>query len=90
MVDMDAYMETFPDRRPKFMGSTSDGRTWVSDCTCSVCNQRRKTSEVKKSTAIFNAYQGLPPKTMDKLEDEQYLLLPSQIYAYVFRTRTWG
>ncbi|KAF2438970.1 P-loop containing nucleoside triphosphate hydrolase protein [Karstenula rhodostoma CBS 690.94] len=62
MVDMDAYFEASPDKRPVAMPNTLDSRTWVSDCTCSV---------------------------KDKLNDDQYLLLPSHVYAYVFRTRTW-
>jgi hypothetical protein len=89
MVDMDAYFEASPHMRPVVMGNNSDSRTWVSDCTCSVCANKRDLV-AEKETAIFENFESLPPKTRDELDDEQYLLLPSHVYAYVFRTRTWG
>ncbi|KAL1605010.1 hypothetical protein SLS60_004553 [Paraconiothyrium brasiliense] len=89
MVDMDAYLEAFPGRRCVIMASSSDKRTWVSDCTCSVCAHNRDMAADKKTT-VFEDYDSLPPKTRDELDAEQYLLLPSHVYAYVFRTRTWG
>jgi len=90
MVDMDAYYEAFPGKRPGIMSSTSDARTWVSDCMCPVCNQKREEDKQVKQTTLFEDFEGLPPKTLDELNDDQYLVLPSKIHAYVFRTRTWG
>lgn len=94
MVDMDAYFEAYPGRRPVIMANNSDSRTWVSDCTCSVCSHNRdkekeREKEKEKNSSLRN-FESLPPKTVDELDDEQYLLLPSYVDAYVFRTRTWG
>lgn len=88
MVDMDAYFEDFRETRPLVLSSDSDSRTWISDCTCSVCNRRRDQSKENKS-AIFSDFDGLSPKTIEELSDQHYFLLPSNLYAYVFRTRTW-
>ncbi|KAF2258988.1 P-loop containing nucleoside triphosphate hydrolase protein [Lojkania enalia] len=89
MVDMDAYYEAFPQSRPMHMDSTVDTRTWISDCTCSVCNQRQDAKLNNPETVLFEDYQDLAPKVRDDLEEDQYLLLPGRIYAFVFGTRTW-
>lgn len=89
MVDMDAYFEAFPDARPATISSSADSRIWVSDCPCPVCTNRRDAASGRKTTP-FERFVELPPKTRNELQDDQYLLLPSHVYAYVFRTRTWG
>jgi hypothetical protein len=92
MIDSDAYYEQFVHRRPLLMDSKSDSRSWVSDCTCSVCSVRRGAG-LEQSKAPFEDYTEYPRQTgvLDRaLRMEQFLLLPKYVQAYVFRTRTWG
>lgn len=90
MVDMDSYYEQNLNEFPLAMTLAEDCRSWISDCTCHVCNNRRKNDMSSKTRGIWDDYEKLPPKTRDDLSDHQYLLLPKIIKAYVFRTRTWG
>jgi hypothetical protein len=75
---------------PTFMDTTKDMASWVSDCTCHVCNNRRKASEVTTNKLAFAKFHEIFPEDVDELDDETYYLLPPTIYAYVFKTRTWG
>jgi hypothetical protein len=90
MVDMDAYYADDADNVPDLMDPTTDVRAWISDCTCSVCSSRRDVVADKRIT-LFSDYEiYFKNKPEFKLQDHQYLLLPRSIWAYVFRTRTWG
>ena len=64
-------------------------RTFFTDCTCPVCEQRRVTGE-RKVLALFEDYNGLSPTETDELEVHQYLLCPFEMPAFVFKTRAWG
>ena len=90
MIDMDSYYEQSPGKLPVTMTLVEDSRAWISDCTCRVCNNRRKNDMSSKTSGIWDDYEYLAPKTCDDLTDHQYLLLPKTISAYIFRTRTWG
>jgi hypothetical protein len=92
MVDMNAFYEQNPHRRPEHMDEKSDIRGWISDCTCPVCSGRREAKS-DQAISMFADYTILPK--VDKqwdygLEDHRALLLPGQVWAYVFRTRSWG
>jgi hypothetical protein len=91
MIDVDAYYEENRYMIPELMDTKSDSRSWVSDCTCPVCSGRRE-DQADNSTAIFGDYTIYTdrPGFDIELSDMQYLLLPGHVWAYVFRTRTWG
>jgi len=88
MVDMEGYFED-PSvvERPLFLDNT-DCRNWLSDCRCAVCKARGK--EDRDTQPLFDEYNSISPSDYDDLTPHQYLLCPSQIPAFVFRTRTWG
>lgn len=89
MTDMDAYYAENPISRPTLMGHSADKRTWISDCTCSVCSHRRDNN-MEKSSAPFESIYAIYPKNDQILKDLQAFLLPNKIWAYAFRTRSWG
>lgn len=72
-----------------------DIREWISDCSCFVCKSRKSSKAYDEySMARFNSIK-MTRKLPSCCEQETvfemlvYLLLPSTIPAYVFRTRTW-
>ncbi|KAI6579755.1 hypothetical protein MCOR04_005946 [Pyricularia oryzae] len=92
MTDIEAYIESesFDPAR----AVVGDIREWVSDCSCSVC----KTGKSRRLAGGFSAakYDQLdlsdrfPTGDLETKKDlVAYLLLPEEIPAYVFRTRTW-
>jgi hypothetical protein len=88
MCDLDAFYTSSPAVIPGLIETTTDIRTWVSDCICSVCSERRDANAGTKSH-IFEDFQMIFVDGRE-LQDHQYMLMPSSIHAYVFRTRTWG
>jgi hypothetical protein len=66
----------------------SDHRDFVSDCPCHICNDNE--NEKVQKTAIFDKYDNITRKNCHTLTDHQYFLCAKQIYAFVFKTRTWG
>lgn len=66
-----------------------DLRGWQSDCSCTVC-QQRKTRSDKPIVSLFENYQWFSPSEIETLTDHQYMLCPLEIPAFVFRTRVWG
>jgi hypothetical protein len=65
----------------------SDHRDFVSDCPCHICNENK--NEKAQKTGIFDGYDNITKKR-PTLTDHQYFLCAKQIYAFVFKTRTWG
>jgi hypothetical protein len=72
---------------PKLMDN-SDHRDFVSDCPCHICNENK--NEKAQKTVVFDNYDKITPKNRSTLTDHQYFLCAKQIYAFVFKTRTWG
>ncbi|KAF2143197.1 uncharacterized protein K452DRAFT_247570 [Aplosporella prunicola CBS 121167] len=69
--------------------SGTDIRNWASDCTCPVCRRRESDSE-KTVTSLFEDYDLIVPETFEgNLTDHQFMLLPSYMRAFVFKTRSW-
>lgn len=88
MVDMEAYHQTYPDQVPEDMGE-NDIRNWASGCSCEVCRYREREEILSEaSSPKFLTYGGLPKNT--GWEDHELMLLPPEVAAYAFRTRTWG
>ncbi|KAH8900654.1 P-loop containing nucleoside triphosphate hydrolase protein [Thozetella sp. PMI_491] len=64
-----------------------DLRDYVSECRCRVCSSRNKV-DIKKSR-VFEDYCDISREDDPELTDHQYLLCPSTITVFVFKTRTW-
>jgi hypothetical protein len=88
MVDMKTFYAENPQRIPVLSGTT-DCRNWISNCTCPVCMKSKRAQETKLSP-LFGDYNSITLESWDMLSRHQYLLLPKEIKAFVFRTRTWG
>ena len=98
MVDMKSYYSDIDSKlaeptKPK-VTLLAPEKTWVTECACSVCRERKeRNSESARELAIFGNYHGIYPEDMDddeKLSPHQSFLLPPHIWAFVFKTRTWG
>jgi hypothetical protein len=66
----------------------SDHRDFVSDCPCHICSESK--NEKLQKTAIFDRYDNITPKNQPTLTNHQCFLCAKQVYAFVFKTRTWG
>lgn len=88
MTDMQEHYAADYDSRPRVLDS-SDLRRWTTDCNCAVCKQRSINLETGMRS-IFEDYQSATPVDDPELSDHEYLLCPSQVPAFVFKTRTWG
>jgi len=72
---------------PKLMDKT-DHRDFASDCRCHTCNDNK--NEMEQKTPIFDHYDRITRKDSPALTNRQYLLCPKKVWAFVFKTRTWG
>ncbi|KAH9227104.1 hypothetical protein K456DRAFT_1902670 [Colletotrichum gloeosporioides 23] len=86
MVDIDAYHLARPEHQPTAMGD-EDIRHWTSKCVCDICQRRQDDGFESRRVPLFIDF-GSIEKT-GKLHDHELLLLPSQVMAYAFRTRSW-
>lgn len=92
MVDMEKYY-TEIDRKngtptiPVVTHLTPE-KSWVTDCSCIVCWRRKEESSTTEEA--FGEYHGIYPGDKDTLTPHQLFLLPAIIWAFVFKTRTWG
>jgi hypothetical protein len=98
MVDMKKYYNDVDSKLDLGYTSTSTkpivswsrpDQNWVTDCSCSVCEQRKEETQSKKPE-MFERYHGLTPEEEKKLDPHRYFLLPRKLWAFVFKTRTWG
>jgi hypothetical protein len=99
MVDMKKYYQDvdsklddeYPSKSTKPIVSWSrPEQNWVTDCACSVCEQRKEEAQTKKRPEMFEYYHGLTPEEEKELDPHRYFLLPRKLWAFVFKTRTWG
>lgn len=65
-----------------------DLRDFIPDCRCRVCNGTERTKAEK--TSIFENYTEKSRVDTEELWDHIYLLCPTEISVFVFKTRTWG
>lgn len=85
---MDSYYLEHPGERPKLMDDT-DCRASVSDCLCEVCWEQQQ-QRVKNPKGKFGDYNTIEPSRQEELGTKhKYVLLPWQMPAYVFKTRSW-
>lgn len=84
MVDMESY-----ERKKEILFESDNCRNFISDCICRVCRKRRETAG-KKVLALFEDYNDISPMERSDLTDHQYLICPSRIPAFIFKTRQWG
>ena len=89
MVDCKSLYAGVPDERPNLVDPGLDSRTWVTDCTCNTCHKRRQNHE-QKAKAIWADYDLIQVADLDKLTEHMQFLLPPVIWAFVFKTRSWG
>ncbi|KAL4894971.1 hypothetical protein BDV59DRAFT_174221 [Aspergillus ambiguus] len=85
--DIASFYAQFPDSKPRLMDS-SDDRKWSTDCECSVCKQRAQETQ-RKVKGRFEDYNDIALQSTKTLTPHGYLLCPTEIPAYVFKTRTW-
>lgn len=85
MTDVKQYYSEWTRRKPEFM-DRSDLGVWTSDCTCSACKQGRGT--IARPSNGWSTFTKLSDKS--ELDPADYLLCPSEIPAFVFRSRHWG
>ncbi|KAG8157941.1 hypothetical protein KVR01_012213 [Diaporthe batatas] len=80
------YAENLDSTRSQLEGS--DLRRWTNDCVCSVCKQRSIKLETGTQT-MFENYSKITRLRWSQLSDHQYLLCPSEVPAFVFKSRSW-
>jgi len=92
MVDMKKYYTEIDRKNAKptmpVVTHVEPEKAWVTDCSCIVCSRRKE--ERSTSEEAFGDYHGIYPEDNDRLTPHQYFLLPEIIWAFVFKTRTWG
>ncbi|TLS28202.1 hypothetical protein PpBr36_00036 [Pyricularia pennisetigena] len=95
MTDIEAYIETQSPNLPEPL--SDDLREWVTDCRCPACKSGKSLNSTDliglEDLDRLDLSNKLP--TGDHEEETTadliaYVLLPEEIPAYVFRTRTWG
>lgn len=90
MVDMNKYYAGIDSTRPD-VSWLQPAKSWITDCSCFVCRRRNKErSQAKAEGEPFEDYHGIYPKDNKSLTPHQYFLLPPKIWAFIFKTRTWG
>jgi hypothetical protein len=89
MVDCKSYYSAHTENRPSLVESGVDSRTWVTDCTCDVCQHRRQ-DQSEKVNAIWARYEMIGDDELHTVTDHMHFLFPPHICAFVFKTRTWG
>ena len=91
MTDIAGYFagNPGPDIRPELMGMTGI-RNWTSECECETCKKRRLIGNDQSSPRFIEYHGDITLKNNKTLRTKDYLLLPSTIPAFVFKTRTWG
>lgn len=68
-----------------------DLRNWVSDCSCASCTRSISTAHNReKKASRFHDYNYITIEAWDELTPHQYLLCPTTLKVFVFRTRSWG
>lgn len=87
-VDLVSYYTENRREKPTLL-TESDCRVWTTDCPCSVCSRLKSTSETVVE-GTFERYNYITLETCDNLTLHQYLICPTRIPVFVFRTRTWG
>lgn len=85
MTDMKQFYTDSPYRKPKFIDQIDLG-VWTSDCTCPACKQGKGTT--RRAWNNWSLFEMMSDKS--KLGPAEYLLCPSVVPAFVFRTRAWG
>jgi hypothetical protein len=93
MVDMKSYYLDIDSRLQNptkpHVTFTSREKSWVSDCSCPVCKQRKEQKTLTKKVPFVD-YNGIFPEDEESLTPHQYFLLPQKLWGFVFKTRTWG
>ena len=87
--DVDSKLDTVEPTKPYVTWSRPE-QNWVTDCACIVCEQRKEDGKSKKTREMFDNYHGLTPEEEGDLDPHRYFLLPKVLWAFVFKTRTWG
>ena len=90
MIDSEiAYQQTNSPSRPD-LGEIDDvSESGVSECICHVC-LKSKERGVRRKVSRFSSYDEIVPETTKFLTDHQYFLCSPWVYAYVFKSRSWG
>ncbi|KAI0141732.1 P-loop containing nucleoside triphosphate hydrolase protein [Xylariaceae sp. FL1272] len=88
MTDLKTFFAEEQDE-PSLM-DTKDCSDWNTNCQCRVCRRRlEEAGQDKEMGALFENYSYIDPEIAETLTEHQYFLCQFEIYAFVFRTRTW-
>lgn len=89
MLDTELYFEDYAQALELEDLHFADHKVSSSECSCTVCKQKQ-TRSGHATAALFEAYRSLDPKKQAILSDHQYMLMPIEVPAFVFKTRVWG
>jgi hypothetical protein len=90
MVDLKTYYSGEGlDKRPNLLYNDMDSRTWISDCGCELC-QNRRGEKIKIEKNPWAAYHKISQESYHKVTDHICFLCPAEVPAFIFKTRTWG
>jgi hypothetical protein len=91
MVDMKKYYSDIDFSRRPIVTANAPDKSWVTDCACVVCRRRKEeAAQSEWKTEIFGDYHRIYPESYKSLKAHKYFLLPHKLWAFVFKTRTWG
>ncbi|KAK3683413.1 P-loop containing nucleoside triphosphate hydrolase protein [Podospora appendiculata] len=91
MLDLQTYYaEDVSGYRTPDLMDTTDCRTFVSDCPCSVCRDDAAKRD-RMVVALFEDYNSIDPtaEPREELTNHQFFLCQFEIAAFVFKTRKW-
>ncbi|KAH9884003.1 hypothetical protein F4778DRAFT_578486 [Xylariomycetidae sp. FL2044] len=86
MVDLKTYFSIA--KKPGLMG-TADCRGRSPGCGCEHCRKQAEHLTVP-AMPMFEDYNYIKPNSRSRLTEHQYFLCPSEIWVYVFQTKTWA
>ena len=90
MVDTEVfYGEEDYGKKPILGNISDDSVRGISECFCRVCLKSKKRG-VRPETSKYSKYDDIWFDTKGPLTDHQYFLCPPNVFAYVFKSRTWG
>ena len=90
MVDTELYYQREGSEERLSLGELDDSlESGVSECLCDVCS-KSKNRGIRPKTSRFSNYDDLYPEETKTLTNHQYFICDLSVYAYVFKTRSWG
>ena len=96
MVDIKKYYSDIDSEKSKRHSTKPEvsylipQKAWVTDCFCPVCRKRKEEKlQEQREPEMFTDYHGVFPENQT-LTSHHFFLLPTKIWGFVFKIRTWG